>query len=299
VSTHRRISRRTFLASSIAGAAVLGWGIRTRAQEPKADRWILLADPHIPGDPEKADGKPPIKPVEKLRIMRDGVLGLDYTPVGLLIGGDCAYLHGEHQDYVTLKQELQPIVDAGIPLHMAMGNHDNRERFWEVFPDHQKLSAGSVEGKHAYTLDAPNGTWFILDSNRETDFTPGELGAAQLEWLAQELDKRSDKPVLLMAHHYPEGENGILDFESFWKVIQPRKQVKAFFYGHSHVWSMQQRDGVHLVNLPALAWLFKEEGIPRAWVEAAVREGGAELKVHVMNGVALPEGGKYTLNWRT
>ncbi|MFO7973444.1 MAG: metallophosphoesterase [Candidatus Hydrogenedentota bacterium] len=295
----RRISRRTFLASSAAGAAVLGWGLTSRAQEPKADRWILLADTHIPGDREKTGGSANIKPVEKLAVMREGVLGLDYTPAGLLIAGDCAYLHGEHKDYVTLKEELQPIADANIPLHFAMGNHDNRERFWGVFPEHQKLSAGSVEDKHAYILDAPNATWFILDSNRETDFTPGELGAAQVEWLAQELDKRPDKPALLMAHHYPEGENGMLDFEAFWKVIQPRKQVKAFFYGHSHVWSQQQRDGVHLVNLPALAWLFSEDGIPRAWVEAAVHEDGAELTVHVMNKVALSEGGKYALDWRT
>jgi 3',5'-cyclic AMP phosphodiesterase CpdA len=298
MNTHRRVSRRTFLASSIAGAAAIGWGVRSRAQEANADRWILLADTHIPGDPDTANGKPPIKPVEKLRIMREDVLGLDYTPAGLLIAGDCAYLHGQHEDYVTLKEELQPLVDKNIPLHMSMGNHDNRERFWGVFSEHRTLSAGTVEGKHAYILDAPNATWFILDSNRETDFTPGELGAVQLEWLAQELDKRPEKPALLMAHHYPEGENGMLDFEAFWKVIQPRRQVKAFFYGHSHVWSEQQREGVYLINLPALAWLFSEDGIPRAWVEAAVREDGADLRVHVMNGVALPEGGNYTLNWR-
>ncbi|HPX42302.1 MAG TPA: metallophosphoesterase [Candidatus Hydrogenedentes bacterium] len=299
MNTHHRISRRHFMASSLAGAAALGWGNRIHAQDLSPDRWILLADTHIPGDRDRAEGKPPIKPVEKFAAMRTGVLALDYTPAGLLIAGDCVFLHGEHDDYVTLKEELQPLVDRNIPLHMSMGNHDNRERFWGVFPEHQKRSAGAVEGKHAYILDAPRATWFVLDSNRETDFTPGEFGAAQLEWLANELDQRPGKPALLMAHHYPEGENGLLDFPAFWNVIQPRKQVKAYFYGHSHVWSQQQREGIHFVNLPGLAWLFSEAGVPRAWVEAAVHNDRAELGVQVMNGVSLPEGGKYTLPWRT
>ncbi|HQI77496.1 MAG TPA: metallophosphoesterase, partial [Candidatus Latescibacteria bacterium] len=206
------------MASSLAGAAALGWGNRIHAQDLSPDRWILLADTHIPGDRDRAEGKPPIKPVEKFAAMRTGVLALDYTPAGLLIAGDCVFLHGEHDDYVTLKEELQPLVDRNIPLHMSMGNHDNRERFWGVFPEHQKRSAGAVEGKHAYILDAPRATWFVLDSNRETDFTPGEFGAAQLEWLANELDQRPGKPALLMAHHYPEGENGLLDFPAFWNV---------------------------------------------------------------------------------
>ena len=73
--------------------------------------------------------------------MRTVVLALDYTPAVLRIAGDCVFLHGEHDDYVTLKEELQPLVDRNIPLHMSMGNHDNRERFWGVFPEHQKRSA--------------------------------------------------------------------------------------------------------------------------------------------------------------
>ena len=285
------------MASSLAGAAALGWGNRIHAQDLSPDRWILLADTHIPGDRDRAEGKPPIKPVEKFAAMRTGVLALDYTPAGLLIAGDCVFLHGEHDDYVTLKEELQPLVDRNIPLHMSMGNHDNRERFWGVFPEHQKRSAGAVEGKHAYILDAPRATWFVLDSNRETDFTPGEFGAASSNGR-----ERLDCVPASRPPGWPTTiprEKTVLDFPAFWNVIQPRKQVKAYFYGHSHVWSQQQREGIHFVNLPGLAWLFSEAGVPRAWVEAAVHNDRAELGVQVMNGVSLPEGGKYTLPWRT
>jgi len=298
VNTYRRISRRHFMASSLAGAVALGWGAKLRAQEPRPDRWVLLADIHIPADRDQANGKPPIKPVEKFAAMRSEVLALDYRPDGVIIAGDCVYLHGQHEDYVTLKGEVQPFVDAGIPLHLSMGNHDNREQFWEVFAEHQKYSANTVEGKHAYILDAPRATWFVLDSNRETNYTPGEFGEAQLEWLANELDQRPDKPALLIAHHYPEGKNGLLDFAAFWDVILPRKQVKAYIYGHSHAWSEQQREGIHFINLPGMAWLFSTEGVPRAWVEAAIHDDRAEFNVHVMNDVTLPQDGKYTFPWR-
>ena len=117
MTMHRRISRRTFLASSLAGAAAIGWGAASRAQDPQPDRWVLLADIHIPGDRNKADGTPPVKPVEKFAAMRAEVLALDYKPAGILVAGDCVYLHGQREDYVTLKEESQPFVDAGIPLH--------------------------------------------------------------------------------------------------------------------------------------------------------------------------------------
>jgi hypothetical protein len=47
-----------------------------------------------------------------------------------------------------------------------------------------------------------------------------------------------------------------------------------------------------------MAWLFSTEGVPRAWVEAAIHDDRAEFNVHVMNDVTLPQDGKYTFPWR-
>ena len=175
-------------------------------------------------------------------------------------------------DYAVLKEELKPLDDAGVPVYMAMGNHDNRERFWAAFPDSRTRSAKSGLKKHAFVVEGIHADWFILDSSVQTGVVYGEMGPPELAWLAAELDKRPGKPALLVAHHYPsvsEDDNGLRDFDALWGVIQPRKRVKAYFFGHSHQWVLQERDGVHLVNLPAMAWLF-EKAQPRAWVEAAL-----------------------------
>jgi hypothetical protein len=42
-------------------------------------------------------------------------------------------------------------------------------------------------------IESPKASWFLLDSLHATNVTPGELGAQQHDWLAHELDARSDK----------------------------------------------------------------------------------------------------------
>jgi hypothetical protein len=152
-----------------------------------------------------------------------------------------------------------------------------------------------VEGRHA--------DWFVLDSTIRTGIVHGEMGEPQLEWLVAELDKRPDKPALLTAHHYPsmsEGDNGLRDIDAFWRVIQPRKRVKAYLFGHSHQWRHQERDGLHFINIPALAWLFNEESNPqpRAWVEALVDPDRMRLHLHCLNEVRPPGGGRHEFQWR-
>ena len=51
-------------------------------------------------------------------------------------------------------------------------------------------------------------------------------------------------------------------------MVLPRKQVKAYFYGHTHIWGRTDISGIHLVNLPAMAWAF-DPTQPRGFVTAA------------------------------
>ncbi|MBN2310856.1 MAG: metallophosphoesterase [Candidatus Hydrogenedentes bacterium] len=304
--TNHPISRREFLGRSIASGAALTFGLPAAhalaadgASSRQLDRWILLADTHICQDRNREEHG--IKPAEKLAEARAQILELESPPSGLIIAGDCAYLHGEAADYAVLGEDLAPLMGAGIPAYMSMGNHDNRERFWDAFPEARARSAHSGLDKHVHVVDAPNADWFILDSNKETDFTPGELGEAQLAWLAAELDKRPGKPALLVAHHYPtakKDDNGLLDFDALWSVIHPRSRVKAYLFGHSHRWAYEQRDGVHLVNLPALAWLFGDQAAPRAWTQASIAPDGMDLHLHCLNDRIPPDGGRLHLPWR-
>ncbi len=293
-------SRREFLAGSLLSSTALTLGNLAFGAAPSdtPDRWILLADPHISQDRSREDRG--IKSAEKLAESCTQILAVKPRPAGLIIAGDCAHSHGLAGDYAVLKEELTPIADAEVPVYMSMGNHDNRERFWKAFPQSRARSAQSGLEKHAFVVEGLHADWFVLDSNVKTDFVPGGMGKPQLAWLASELDKRPDKPALLVAHHYPsvtKDDNGLQDFDALWSVIGRRSRVKAYLFGHSHQWVLKQREGVHFINLPALAWLFDEDQ-PRGWTEAVLRPDGMRLQLHCLNDVTMANGGRYDLQWR-
>ncbi|MGC4007496.1 MAG: hypothetical protein QM811_31985 [Pirellulales bacterium] len=60
------------------------------------------------------------------------------------------------------------------------------------------------------------------------------------------------------------------------EVLVPRKQVKALFYGHTHRWGRKEHEGIHLINLPPVGYLFDKES-PNGWAELVLREKGAVL----------------------
>ena len=140
-----------------------------------------------------------------------------------------------------------------------------------------------VKGKQVVLVETPNANWFLLDSHIDTSTVAGLLGDAQLQWLVDELDKRPYKPALLAAHHNLDAGDGTLqDAPKFWEVIKSRKQVKAFIYGHTHGYRESVRDGVHLINLPALAWRFNDVS-PLGWTEAILKPNGLDLKLHTID----------------
>lgn len=120
------------------------------------------------------------------------LLALSERLARVLIDGDCAYLQGKPGDYLTLVELLSPLRTAGLPVHLALGNHDHRERFWTAAVTKKDESAPLVS-KHVLVIESPKASWFLLDSLHATNVTPGELGAQQRDWLAHELDARSDK----------------------------------------------------------------------------------------------------------
>ena len=280
------VSRRDFLKNVLATGGVLCLPGTLWANTPKADpnRWVLMADTHVHADRNKKNHG--IKPAENLARARSRILHWRQLPAGVIIAGDCVYIKGRKEDYKTLAEELRPFSEAGVPVHMALGNHDHRENFWEAFPD--AVGAGSLEdaGKQVSVIETPYANWILLDSLQATNETPGEFGEAQLQWLAQALDERPEKPAVLLAHHYPARKaksNGLRDTKAFFDVIKDRKQVKAYIFGHSHAWRHWCWEGIHCVNLPATAWLFRIRQ-RRGFVEANLRENGMRLNLHPLNG---------------
>jgi 3',5'-cyclic AMP phosphodiesterase CpdA len=205
---------------------------------------------------------------------------------------------GNPGDYTVLAEEVKPLRAAGMPLYFALGNHDERKNFAAAFAE-VRQEKPPVADKCVAVVETPHANLVLLDSLLKTKFTPGELGQPQLDWLAKTLDARTDKPAVVMAHHNPDNGlgSGLTDTKGLFDVLLPRKQVKAFVFGHTHRWQVSKKDDLHLINLPATAWVFGE-GVPQGWVEVTLAAGGVTLVLHCLDPKQAQHGEKIELKWR-
>jgi len=294
------ISRRQFISRAAAAGAALVCAPHLLAASKKSDPnlWALFSDVHIAGDHElKVRG---VNMTQHFIQAREALLALPKAPVGLFINGDCAYNSGLPEDYANLAEMLMPIRTSQIPVHLSVGNHDDRDQFWKAFVEEQKL-AHPVPQRHSSLLETPLANFFILDSLEKTLQTPGILGPEQLAWLTATLDANPKKPAIVMVHHNPglEGGNmGLKDTLSFLEIIRPRKQVKAYIFGHTHTWHVEQdASGIHFINLPAVSYAFKE-GEPTGWVLASLDKKGMNLQLQCTDTSQKQHGQSVDLNWR-
>lgn len=295
------LSRRQFIVRSLAtGALSALWRPTLLAQVREVDPhcWALISDPHIHSDRAKmAHG---INMAAQFDGVVREVLDLPQRPACVLINGDLAYNTGFAQDYATFTELIAPLRAAQIPLTLGLGNHDHRERFWTALRGDASVKRPLAEREVAI-IPAARANWFLLDTLDKTNSTPGRLGEAQIAWLAQALDAHADKPALVMTHHNPSlkpNSTSLLDEDAFLAVLRPRRQVKALFYGHTHVWSVKRDEsGLHLVNLPTTAYVWT----PRAtgWVTAQLETGGAKLHLQCIDRARPEHDQRVELAWRT
>jgi 3',5'-cyclic AMP phosphodiesterase CpdA len=294
------ISRRRFLQ----GAAVAGAGLAltpdllAATKQVDDNAWALLSDTHLAANRSLLFRG--INMVEHFKVVSNELLGLTKRPAGIMVTGDCAYNQGESGDYTLLSELLDPIRQSQMPVHLALGNHDHREHFWAAFQD-QRSDQRPVIDRQVALLQTPRVNWFILDSLDKTLSTPGLLGHEQLDWLAKSLDEYQQKPAIVIVHHNPGlngGNMGLKDTLSFLEIIRPRTQVKAYIYGHTHHWQVEQDpSGIHFVNLPPVAYVF-HDGDPSGWVQATMKIDGMRLELRCIDPSHKAHGEIHDLKWR-
>src|SRR2546423_8124615 len=187
------ISRRRFLRRSIAASAALAispslFGATKRTDE---NSWALLSDIHLAADPAQLGRG--INMADHFVAVSRELTALPKRPAGVFINGDCAFNSGERADYARIADSLKPLREAQMPIHLTLGNHDNRERFWEAF-EQQKAAERPLADKQAALIRTSRVNWIVLDSIEQTLSTPGLLGQEQLAWLAKTLDANPNKP---------------------------------------------------------------------------------------------------------
>lgn len=294
------VSRRRFISQSLAAACGgLLWENATSssAATPESETWALFSDSHIAAD-RALVARGACMGANLEQCVKEA-LALKIKPAGVILSGDCAYLNGLAPDYETFAAVTRPLREA-LPVHLMMGNHDNRAAFAEVLgKDHTVPSP--VEQRIAGLVKTPLANWFLLDSLDATNHTPGVLGAAQIAWLGKELDAHQDKPAIIVVHHnvvLEPNKSALQDSAQLLEVLRPRKQVKTCIFGHTHVWETKQDpSGIHLINLPPTAYVFKA-GLPNGWVLATVSANGLHLELNSLDKTHAQHGEKKELAWR-
>jgi 3',5'-cyclic AMP phosphodiesterase CpdA len=293
------ISRRKFLLHTLTGGTALALSPSLLAAAKRADpnSWALLADTHLAADRGLvARG---INMTDHFTTVSRELLALPKRPAGVFVLGDCAYNSGQVGDYALVADLLEPIRAAQMPVHLALGNHDNRERFWEAFRA-EKAAPRPLADRQVALLRTPRANWFVLDSLETTLSTPGLLGKEQLGWLADALDANPDQPALVLIHHNPglSGNLGLKDTTALFEIIRPRKQVKAYIFGHTHAWNVgQDESGIHLINLPPVGYVFSP-GQPEGWVHATLERKGIQLELRCVDHTHKSHGQVAKLQWR-
>ena len=294
------LSRRSFLTRSAIATAGLALkpSLFADAKRTNPDSWALFSDIHLAGDTASVERG--VNVAEHFKTVSHELLDLSEQPAALFITGDCALNSGEIQDYGTVTKLFEPIRDRRLPIHLLLGNHDNREHFWEALQE-EKAAKRPIADRQVAVVRTPRANWFLLDSLEKTLSTPGYLGKEQLDWLSSALDKNLDKPALILIHHNLglEENMGLKDTSALLDVIRPRKQVKAYIYGHTHAWKIEQdSSGIHLINLPPVAYVFKE-GNPSGWVHALVEDKKMKLELRCIDTAHKAHGQTVELEWRS
>ena len=305
------IPRRRFLAGSLAAGVSLAFGrtllggdvavdalAGTSQEASAANRFALLSDLHIHAD--RGTRTRGVNQFRNLRRVCREFLSAPTAerPAAALVCGDCSLTRGDTRDYATLLSALQPVRKGGVPVHLALGNHDHRGRFRQALrPLLQEPGYREMTDRHVGVLASPHANWFLLDSLDHTNAIPGRLGSRQIAWLSSALDANPNKPALVFVHHPPGGEEALTDYRSLMAALLPRRQVKALFYGHTHFWSVSQYQGLHFINLPPVAYLFRK-GDPNGWVDARLKPGGATLELRCLNPRHPRHAETHHLEWR-
>jgi 3',5'-cyclic AMP phosphodiesterase CpdA len=249
----------------------------------------LLSDTHVPAD--RLNGHRGFNPWENLRRIVPDVAASNSQ--GVVLCGDAARLEGLEGDYRELKELLQPIA-TNCPVYIGLGNHDDRANFRRVFAPPSGPDAG---GRNVVVIEDDVLRLIVLDSLLYVNRVAGHLGKAQREWLAGYLEQHDDRPVALFVHHTLEDRDGdLLDSDRFFALLKPHRQVKAIFYGHSHVWQRSERAGLHLINLPAVGYNFDDKD-PVGWVDAHFHPRGVDLTLHAIAGNRAEDGHRFSIGW--
>lgn len=193
-------------------------------------KFIHFTDTHLVPRGEMLHG---LNPCERLDACIDDINRNHGDADLCVLTGDLAHV-AQPKAYEDLKACLAKL---RVPIHLLVGNHDQRDRLLAEFPDMPQDSDGFLQT----AVDTSAGRFLMLDTVEQGKGW-GSYCDARLAWLRQELDQSRDKPVYLFMHH-PPFDVGIpcidriglgADGGRIGDVVSDFDNIRHLFFGHVH-----------------------------------------------------------------
>jgi Predicted phosphohydrolases len=148
-------------------------------------------------------------------------------------------------------ERLQSIIARlPIPVHITLGNHDDRATFLSVFGNGFIGETGKVDK----VIDIKGHRIILLDSS-EPGRVDGVLSQAQIAWLHARLAEATDRPVIVILHHnanalHIESDNiRILEPDAFIAALKTHPDIRQVIAGHVHLTSTATWRGLPFTTL--------------------------------------------------
>ena len=228
------MKRREFILGSLAaGIGTTGYCAAGGTGGIDENLSVFVSDLHVGGaNPRFAYTH------DRLSRVVDEILGMSPRPKRVVCFGDVALSYGLAADYAASRPILRRILDAGIELHMTMGNHDRRSNFLKHWPDYAEnqivpgrvtrvVSLGCAD---LVLLDTLKGT----DDRAENDMGPveGTIDAPQLAWL-EDFVAKAKRPFFVGSHQFRDLR---ISGASPVSRVAKSRLFAGWIYGHDHSW---------------------------------------------------------------
>jgi len=205
-------------------------------------RFVHITDLHVShpdsGDPGLHSDTP-----ARLKRVVEIVNAMEARPDFLIASGDLTN-RGDEESYRLVKSTLAALE---VPTILALGNHDKRPGFHEVFgegpSDRPYYHQAVIAGLHVITLDTSI-----------PDRVSGRICDEQFDFLKQALAAEPDAPKLLVMHHPPRvdpdglpwGSIDMASTERLGEMIAGRPVI-GILSGHIHINQVNHWHGVPIL----------------------------------------------------
>lgn len=193
-------------------------------------RFIHLTDIHV-SHPDANDPKDRGESRKMVARAIESINAMQPQPDFVVISGDLTNI-GDVPSYRLVKELLTPLK---APVVLAMGNHDLREGFREVF--------GGDGGDAPYFHDEVHGGLHVITLDTKVpERVAGALCEAQFQFLETALDRHKALPKLIVMHHPPRVDDnslpwGSIDMDSTTRLGKALAghDIAGILSGHIHI----------------------------------------------------------------